>query len=119
VFSLVQELFNDPVEYHLARGQVYLRTGQVEQAENEAMAALELNNEFARSWMILGQSLEMQGRTGEAMEAYETSGEIAFENEENEIYVMARLALAHLTETLPAMPLQEDTVEPTAEPMGE
>lgn len=115
VSLLLQEIFNNPIEYHLARAQVYLRTGQFEQAERDAQAALELNDEFARGWLLLGQSLEMQGNYLDAMKTYQIASDIAFENDENEIYVMTRMALARLTEAIPAMSLGEVTVEPTAE----
>jgi len=119
VFSSVQEILNNPIEYYLARAQVYLRVGQFEQAERDARAALALNDEFARGWMVLGQSLEMQEKYVDAMAAYETTSEIALENEENELYVMSRMALARLTESLPARSFGEGTVEPTAEPTEE
>lgn len=119
VFSSVQEILEDPIEYYLARAQVYLRVGEFEQAERDARAALALNDEFARGWMVLGQSLEMQEKYVDAMAAYETTSEIALENEENELYVMSRMALARLTESLPAKSFGEGTIEPTAEPMEE
>jgi tetratricopeptide (TPR) repeat protein len=120
-FSLAQELIDDPVEYLLARAQVYLRTGQIEQSEDDVMAALELNDEFARSWMMLGQTLEMQGRLLEAMEAFQIASDLAFENDENEVYVVSRMAIARMAEALPAMSLEEraGTVEPTSEATGE
>jgi len=119
VFSLVQEIINDPVEYYLTRAQVYLRVGQFEQAERDARSALALNEKFAQSWMILGQSLEMQEKYVDAMAAYETTSEIALDDGENELYVMSRVALARLTEALPATSFGEGTVEPTVEPTEE
>ena len=118
VFAQVKKNLNDPIAYHLTLAQVYLRLGQPEQTERETRAALALNDEFARSWLLLGQSLEMQGKYIEAIDAYETTGEIASQNDENEIYVMSRMALAHLSEALPALPM-EGTTEPTVEPAGE
>jgi len=119
VFSSAQKLLNDPIEFYLARAQIYLRAGEFEQAERDARSALALNDEFARSWMVLGQSLEMQEKYVDAMAAYETTGEIALKNDESELYVMSRMALARLTESLPARSLGEGTVEPTAEPTEE
>jgi tetratricopeptide (TPR) repeat protein len=119
MFLLVQGILNNPIEYHLSRAQVYLRTNQLAQAESDALAALELNDESAWGWMLLGQSYEMQESYIDALDAYEIAGEIAFENEENELYVMSRLAVARITETLPAVSVGEGTVEPTAEPTGE
>jgi tetratricopeptide (TPR) repeat protein len=115
IFLSVQEIIDQPVDYHLARAQVYLRTGQFKQAEEEIKAALELDKKFARSWLMLGQSLEMQDNYFEAMQAYETASDIALDNQENEIYVMSRMALARLIEAAPANQLEQATGEPAEE----
>ncbi|MBN1219212.1 MAG: tetratricopeptide repeat protein [Anaerolineae bacterium] len=110
-FTEVRALMPNVKEFYLARAQLYLRMNQPERAEQDARAALELDEEFARSWLILGQSLEGQNKLTEAMSAYETAGPLAFEHNENEVYVLSRLALARVSQMPPPLPSEEATVE--------
>lgn len=82
--------------YRLGRAQVYLRTLQAEKAETEARAALDTNPQSARAALILGQSLEIQDQRQEAAQAYEQAAELAQASNENEVFVMARLALGRM-----------------------
>jgi tetratricopeptide (TPR) repeat protein len=109
-FAQVQEALDDPKEFYLARGQLYLRLNQAEQAESDINAALELDEDFARTWLLLGQVLEIKGKTLEASQAYEKAGQLAFDQGENEIYVISRMALARLSQAPPPLP-GEATVE--------
>ncbi len=111
VFEKVQEELG-PIDYHLALAQVYLRVGQFEQSEEEAKTALEIERESARGWMALGQAQELQGKYLEALDSFEVASQLAYENNENELYVMARISLARLTEAMPAMSLEQPTIEP-------
>ncbi|MDX1521319.1 MAG: hypothetical protein R3264_06805, partial [Anaerolineae bacterium] len=61
----------------------------------------EQDNAIASAWLILGQSLELQGRNLAAIEAYQIASEIAFENGESEIVVLARVALGQLGVSTP------------------
>lgn len=82
--------------YRLGRAQVYLRTLQAEKAEVEARAALDTNPQSARAALILGQSLEIQDRRQDAAQAYEQASELAQATNDNEVFVMARLALGRM-----------------------
>ena len=44
----------------------------------------------------MAQALEIQGKLAEAASAYQQAGQLAFENGDNEIVVLARLAMARL-----------------------
>jgi tetratricopeptide (TPR) repeat protein len=110
-FVQVQEILDDPVSFHLARAQLYLRVNQLEWAEAEALIALELDEDFARTWLTLGQALEFQGKVLEAVEAYEKAGKFAFDNNENEVYVLSRMAIARLSQIPPPLPVEEATEE--------
>ncbi|MBN1991524.1 MAG: tetratricopeptide repeat protein [Anaerolineae bacterium] len=110
-FAQAQELITDPKEFYLARAQLYLRMNQPEKAEREALAALELDEEFGRTWLTLGQAYELQGRVLEALETYETAGQVAFDQNENEVYVLSRMALARLSQSPPDLPVEEATEE--------
>lgn len=91
--------FNNPLIYHLGLGQLYLRLNQLEQAEESAHAALKLDETSAHSWLLLGQILEGRNQRAEAINAYEKASALAQANDENEVYVMARLALGRLMST--------------------
>ncbi len=95
-YRQAQSAINNPLAFHIGRGQTYLRTNQPEKAEADAIAALELDDSAAAAWMVLGQATEMQDRRTEAMDAYEQASKTAEANGENEIVVMARMALGRM-----------------------
>ncbi len=94
--AAAESAFNDPLTYYLFRSQVRLRLNQLEKAELDARTALELDENSAGAWLLLAQALELQGRLAEAGSAYNQAGLLAFESGDNEIVVLARLALARL-----------------------
>jgi tetratricopeptide (TPR) repeat protein len=87
---------NNPLVFNLTRGQLYLQFNQLPQAETAIRAALKLDENSARAWLLLGQVLEGQNQRAEALDAYEKAGDLAQANSENEVYVMSRMALARL-----------------------
>jgi tetratricopeptide (TPR) repeat protein len=113
-FVQAQESLDNSINFYLIRVQLYLRLNQPEWAERDAQAILALDKNVARAWLFLGQAFEIQGKKVEALQAYETAGELAFEQGENEIYVMARVAMAQLSQ-LPDTPGGE-TPTPSVEP---
>jgi tetratricopeptide (TPR) repeat protein len=96
-FSQAQAGVSDPVMFYLSRAQLELRLNQVELAEADARAVLELDENSARAWLLLAQALETQEERMGAVVAYERAGNLALEKGDNEVYVMARLALARLS----------------------
>ncbi|MCK6628631.1 MAG: hypothetical protein L6R45_26060 [Anaerolineae bacterium] len=95
-FDQAQARLNNPLDFYLARSQLYLRVGQPGQAETDARAALELDNNLASAWLLLGQTLENQQKMADALLAYQKANELAIANGDSEIIVMARLALARI-----------------------
>ena len=96
-FEQAQVAMDDMEGFHLGRGQIYLRTNQFEKAEAAARAALELNENMAAGWLLLGQALESQSRRLLAAQAYEKAGELALDSDQNEIVVLARLGLGRVS----------------------
>jgi tetratricopeptide (TPR) repeat protein len=96
-FADVQASMNDPLAFLLDRGQLELHTNQPDRVERDARAALEIDEDSASAWLLLGQALESQGRSFEAMPAYERAGQLALDNGESQIAVMARMALGRLS----------------------
>ena len=112
-FVQAQESLNNSINFYLMRAQLYLQLNQPEWAEHDAQAVLTLDKDVARAWFFLGRAFELQGKRDEALQAYETTGELAFEQGENEVYVMARVALARLSQ-LPDTP-DDETPTPSVE----
>lgn len=95
-FDQAQARLNNPLDFYLARSQLYLRLGQPGQAETDARTALELDNNRASVWLLLGQTLENQQKMADALLAYQKANELAIASGDSEIIVMARLALARI-----------------------
>lgn len=95
-FAEAEVRLNDPLNFYIARSQLHLRLGQPELAEPDARAAIKANETSARAWLLLGQSLQFQGREFEAIPVYEKAGQLALDSGDNEIVVLARLALGQM-----------------------
>ncbi len=95
-FERAQSSVDDPTAFYVGRGQIYFRTGQHERAEEDARAALDLDNNLSVAWFLLGQALESQGKDVEAVSAYQQAGDVAMANGDNEVFVMVRLALSRI-----------------------
>lgn len=88
----------DPLaHFYLGRAQLYIRTNQSVKAEEDARAALALDDQLALAWLLLGQALESQGKRFESISAYEQAGELALASGDSQIVVLARLALGRIT----------------------
>lgn len=95
-FNQARVRFNDPLSFYLTRSQLQLRVGQPIRAEADARAALELDQNSAKTWLLLGQTLEAQDKLAEAVAAYQKASELAVDSGDGEIVVMARMALGRL-----------------------
>ena len=95
-FARAEKVIQDPLSYHLGRSQLELRLNQPEKAESDVRTALEIDGNSPTAWLILGQALELQEKTAEAVAAYQRANELAFEYGDNQVVVLARLALARL-----------------------
>lgn len=96
-FEQAQAGLNDPLYFYLVRSQMALRLNQPENAAADARAALELDENSARAWLLLGQALETQDQKMQALMAYDRAGNLALDSGDNEVYVIARMALARLS----------------------
>jgi Tfp pilus assembly protein PilF len=88
--------FADKVSFYIARSQLQMRVGRPNLAERDARQALQIDETSPVAWLLVGQSLEVQGNPAEAMAAYQKAGDLAFEQGNNEVVVMARLAMGRL-----------------------
>lgn len=98
-YEQARQNVSKPIDFYIGRGQLYIRTNQPIKAENDARTALTLDDKAALPWLLLGQALESQGQRFESISAYEQASDLALENGNNEIVVLARLALGRITTT--------------------
>jgi tetratricopeptide (TPR) repeat protein len=95
-FAQAQANLQAPIDFYLGRSQLELRLNQPAKAEDDARASLKLDEKSAQAWLLLAQSLELQEKRFEAVLAYEKAGDLALANGNNEVYVLARMALGRL-----------------------
>jgi len=95
-FDQARTGLKNPFNFYLARSQLDLRVGQPAKAEDNARAALELDENSSRAWLLLGQALEIQDKRFEAISAYEKAGELALASGDHEVVVLSRLALGRI-----------------------
>ena len=95
-FAQAEAALNDPLTFYLGRGQLELRVNRLAEAEREVRAALKVDETSARAWFLLGQALELQDRRFEAIPAYEKAGQLALNSGDDEVVVLARLALGRI-----------------------
>jgi tetratricopeptide (TPR) repeat protein len=98
-FEQARQNVSKPIDFYIGRGQLYIRTNQPIKTEEDARAALAIDDKAALPWLLLGQALESQGQRFESISAYEQASELALENGDNEIVVLARLALGRIATT--------------------
>ncbi|MFN8456699.1 MAG: tetratricopeptide repeat protein [Anaerolineae bacterium] len=96
-FRAAQEDMARPLDFYLNRSRLYVRANRLAQAEADARTALELEQNSAGAWLLLGQALEIQGKRAEAIAAYQQAADLASASGENEIFVTARLAVARIS----------------------
>lgn len=95
-FDRAQAGLADPQRFYFSRGQLYLRFNQPDKTEADAQAALNIDKNSAEAWLLLGQALETQSKTVEALQAYQSASDLGLEHGNNEVVVLARLALGRL-----------------------
>jgi len=92
-----------PLNFYIARSQIWLRANQPELAEQDARFAATQDENLSRAWLLLGQALQMQNRSFEAIPIYEKAGQVALDNGESEIVVLSRLAIGQIGASAPEL----------------
>lgn len=95
-YDQAQARLADPLNFFVGRGQLWLRLNQPDKAEQDSRAAIEIDEDFAGAWLLLGQALEFQGKRFEAIAAYEKAGQLALDSGDNQVVVLARMALGRI-----------------------
>ncbi|MDM8528289.1 hypothetical protein QUF58_08745 [Anaerolineales bacterium HSG24] len=98
-FARAKATISNPVVFHIARAQLYMRNKNPDKAEEDIRIVIKFEERNAAAWLMLGQICEGQNKQFDAIRAYEHAGNLATENGDNEIVVMARMALAQMGAT--------------------
>jgi tetratricopeptide (TPR) repeat protein len=97
--ATAEELIGDRTMYLLALSRAYSSVGELDQALEAAEEAVELSPESAQAYLIRGGVYEATGRRPEALADYELSGELAREQGEDALYVLARMRMGMLLQS--------------------
>lgn len=95
-FIKAQELITDQETFFVLRAQIYSGLGQLPQIQADAEALLELDPQSAYGNFFMGVVRESEGNLQDAYAYYENASQFAHENEQSELYVMARMRLSQL-----------------------
>lgn len=101
-FSRGRELAGDEAAFLTERAQYYNEVNAFEQALADAGQAVRLRPDSAMAHLMLGRALAGLRRYSEAVTAYEQAVALA-ENTDQTLYVMAKVELGYLLQSLPAL----------------
>ena len=98
----------------IAKANEYLRFGRYDQAIDDATSALQLDPQQAPAYLILGQASEGKGDYQSALTNYRKADELATEQNDAQLQVIARMSIGQLYNKLPAVAPTDD---PSSTPM--
>jgi tetratricopeptide (TPR) repeat protein len=110
-YATAEELVVGPARLLIARGMAWLRVGNLERAEIDAEAALEIEPDAAEGYLILASVYETRGDALQAIAALEKTAELATEANNSALIVLAKTRLGMLLQSAPMM--QPTLVTPT------
>jgi tetratricopeptide (TPR) repeat protein len=100
-YGRAEALYGDRALYWASRSGCYLSLGWWAQGAATAQAAIELDPDLALAYCHLGSASEAQGQIREATAAVRSCGDLAREQDQDELYVLAASRLALLLRALP------------------
>jgi tetratricopeptide (TPR) repeat protein len=108
-FVAAEDVTGSREEFLIERGQIYFAmVGQTEAALADIEAAIALNPESARAYLLLGGITEALGDYPRAIEAYQRAADLAKAQDDPEIAVVARYNLGLLLQSLPIKQSEEN-----------
>ncbi|MCL6431466.1 MAG: tetratricopeptide repeat protein [Anaerolineae bacterium] len=111
-YGEAESLLPDRARFLMQRAMTWLRVGDLDRAEADALASLEENPDLAESYFVLGGVCEARGDVPGAVAAFEKTAELAEKAGNSALIVMAKTRLGML---LQAAPLIRPTITPTGE----
>jgi cytochrome c-type biogenesis protein CcmH/NrfG len=112
-FAKAQQLINDQETFLLTKAQDYLIIGQNDQTIAAAQAALAINSESSKAYLILGSAYENNKDFTNAMAAYEKASTVGDASNDPTTVAQARIKLAYLMQ---AMPILNQATTPASTP---
>jgi tetratricopeptide (TPR) repeat protein len=95
-YQRAEELYGSRATFLAMRAQQYTTLGWYEQAEADALEAIELDDQFPIAYCSLGSAFDGQEKLPQAIAAFQTCADLAREQDQNELYVIATTRLAYL-----------------------
>jgi len=96
-----QDLIGDRFKYLLVVARVYETTSQFEKALQAVEEALQLNENSAEAYLVRGGVYESMGKRQEAISDFEKAADLASEQGEDALYVLAKTRLGMLMQQAP------------------
>ena len=102
-FKQAEAASPDRVNFLISRAAEYLQFGQFKQAIGDVQAALVLDPQQASAYLILGQAYETSGDFQNALDNYRKADQLATEQNDAQVQVIARMSIGQLYNKLPAV----------------
>jgi tetratricopeptide (TPR) repeat protein len=102
-FQLAEAGTPNRVIFLISRASEYLRFAQTGLAVEDAQAALALDPEQASAYLIMGQAYETSGDFQNALANYRQADQLATQQNDAQVQVIARMSIGHLYDRLPAL----------------
>lgn len=98
LFEQATDLAGKREQVLFLRGQLLWQLNHLEAALALAQEAIAINPEYAEAWFLAGQVYMGLGQTPEAYETLSTVADLARAQDNDPLYVMAKINLAHLSQ---------------------
>jgi cytochrome c-type biogenesis protein CcmH/NrfG len=102
-WATARQLLGDETRFHFERGNALLGVAQTDAAEQDARWLIERPETAAPGYLLLGGVEEMRGRVPEAIQAFETSADLASKAGNTQLEVIAKTRLGFLMQSAPMM----------------
>ncbi len=95
-YAKAEALYESRALFLTARAQQYNILGWYDKSELDAQAAIELDDSLALAYCTLGGAYEGRSELAEAISVFQTCADLAREQNQDELYVIASTRLAYL-----------------------
>lgn len=113
-YAAAEKTIGDHARYVLQRGMIRAQVGAIDQAEADAEAALAEQPDMAEAYFLLGGVYEARGDVPAAIAAFEKTAELAGNQNNSALIVMAKTREGMLMQSAPMMVPTPPTPTPEA-----
>ncbi len=111
-YAAAEPIAGDRATFLRLRGMVYLRLGNLDRAEADAIQSIEDDPDSVEAHFVLASVYEGRGDTPRAIEAFERTAALAEKDGNSAMVVMAKMRLGMLLQSAPMMGPAEGTPNP-------